>query len=365
MNNVLKPVMMLVACVACTTQVKAQYTITGDVTGLADGTKIYLSYEGKNQDSTTVKNSHFVMQGKMNEPNDYCAIVSAANDWGGQFWMAENDKITIKGKVGESSDITGSKTQDEYLEYRSTMKPVWDKMTALKKCSEEMLNKGDSKSNDDYIDSLENILTLERDSVFMTFARKHPRSQITLNSIYNCRVLEKYEFPQLSAMVQALDTTAFRGSQWETFKHLYNTDKRLQPGNQFPTDFTLPDVYGNNINLKSLRGKYVLVTFGISPYSEYDDMLPLRKQLYDKYQNRLEMIDVIITNKKDNLVSIGANHDIPWLLVSDLKGWECPVLKPMEIDHLVQYFLLDPNGKIVARNYKGQKLDKQLADCFK
>ena len=59
-----------------------------------------------------------------------------------------------------------------------------------------------------------------------------------------------------------------------------------------------------------------------------------------------------------------ASLNMPWVHLSDLKGWESLVTKVYKINAIPDNLLIDPQGKIVARNLRGEKLHAKLAEIF-
>ena len=51
---------------------------------------------------------------------------------------------------------------------------------------------------------------------------------------------------------------------------------------------------------------------------------------------------------------------IPWLQISDLKGWECAAAQIYKIDGIPDNILIDPQGKIIDRGLRGKPLHKRL-----
>ncbi|MBS1566300.1 MAG: alkyl hydroperoxide reductase, partial [Bacteroidetes bacterium] len=53
-----------------------------------------------------------------------------------------------------------------------------------------------------------------------------------------------------------------------------------------------------------------------------------------------------------------------WTQVSDLNYWNNAVAKLYEVQAIPQNFLVGPDGKIVAKNLRGEELDKKLAELI-
>ena len=330
MNNFIRIVLgiMFLSCGR-----EASFTVTGDVEGL-DDVMVYFELGARQVDSVKAVGGHFEYKGNTLEAPEYITVRSGNNQWGGRFW-AENSRIKITGSATGSCEITGSRTEDEYQLYREHMKPVW--------MAKEAAN------------SME-------DSVFMEFARRYPRSQVSLNHVYNCRLLHKYSFPRLNVLFQCLDTTAFKGRQWNTFMEVYNIDRKLQPGCTFPA-FSFPDVFDTSLSLADYKGRYLLVTIGSAGLDEYENGLLSRKELYDQYADKgFTMMDILLERNKEKMIKVIANYGIKWDLVSDCKYWDCYNVREWGIDHICQNFLLDREGKIIARNLSLGDLKKTMND---
>ncbi|HAL83650.1 MAG TPA: hypothetical protein DCO83_16600 [Mucilaginibacter sp.] len=55
---------------------------------------------------------------------------------------------------------------------------------------------------------------------------------------------------------------------------------------------------------------------------------------------------------------------LSWTQVSDLKGWDSKTVALYTVRGIPQNFLLDPNGKIIAKNLRGDDLEDKLEELF-
>ena len=335
----------------------AQYKITAHLDSIPDGVA-YLQICGENVDSATVKDGNFVIVGKKPLKGVKYASITDNKTWGMALWLG-NENVTLKSNPSKRDiDIIGGKTQDEYEEYRRVMAPIWDEgRKALDDASKQTSEEERQRIEDSYHD--------KEDSVFMTFARRFPASYITVNHIYNKRVMDKYPFSKYSEMAKVFTPGAFEGEQWDTFMKIYNHDLELEPGRPFPA-FSMNDVYGKNIDLADFKGKKV-VLFTISNYvaPNYKDDFAVRRELYSKYRSKgLEMVDYSLAQEMVDVLKAVANYDLKWRFVTDLKGWRNPWLGAHEIDHITQNFLIDKNGVIIAKNVFGDDLKREIEKLF-
>ena len=68
--------------------------------------------------------------------------------------------------------------------------------------------------------------------------------------------------------------------------------------------------------------------------------------------------------KADWLAAVKADG-LDWTQVSDLKFGDNAVAVLYGVKSIPQNFLIDPNGKIIGKDLRGEELDKKLADLLK
>lgn len=341
----------------------SQCTIRGKVSGM-DGKWVYLNLGGAYSDSVQISGGEFLFKtGELDGPR--YALFTTKEYGFGQYWITNGEDIILTVEEGSQIRVSGAKVEEEYQLYRKHMAGIWQRQS-------EMLKQANAAADAGNMDEYSRLrhefekLKPEEDEVFIEFAKRNPASYICLNYIYNCRVIEKYEFSRYSAMFGYLTPGAFQGKQWETFREIYERDKALQPGEVFP-DFTLADVFETPVKLSQLRGKYILLTIGSGGLDDYMALLPLKKDLYDRFGTRnLEIVDILVAGEKNDLLKVTANYDVAWLLLSDYQAWYSPLLRDWGIDKICQLFLLDPQGEIVARNVWGNELKRLVeSECQK
>ena len=135
----------------------------------------------------------------------------------------------------------------------------------------------------------------------------------------------------------------------------------------FAPDIDLPSPQGNTIKLSSLRGKYVLLDFWASWCGPCLAEAPNVKAIYDKYHSRgFEIYGVSLDEKKqeDAWKAAIERHQLNWIQVSALKGWECPAARRYAVTAIPRMYLIDPEGRIIAMNLRGEALQEKVASLF-
>ncbi|MGN6510568.1 MAG: redoxin domain-containing protein [Chitinophaga sp.] len=135
-------------------------------------------------------------------------------------------------------------------------------------------------------------------------------------------------------------------------------------GQQAP-DFTLPDPSGKQISLSSFKGKYVLVDFWASWCGPCRQENPNVVQAYLKYKNKnFTILGVSLDKTKDAWLKAIADDGLAWSHVSDLKFWDSSVVPLYGITGIPTNILVDPQGKIVAANLRGNGLEQKLSEVL-
>lgn len=130
-------------------------------------------------------------------------------------------------------------------------------------------------------------------------------------------------------------------------------------------EITLNNPEGKPVSLSSLRGKYVLIDFWASWCGPCRQENPNVVKMYDRFKDKkFEIFGVSLDQSKDKWVSAIEKDKLSWVHVSDLKFWQSAAAQAYGVQAIPATFLVDPEGKVIAKNLRGGALEDKLAQLF-
>jgi thiol-disulfide isomerase/thioredoxin len=143
--------------------------------------------------------------------------------------------------------------------------------------------------------------------------------------------------------------------------------EKSKPANgTYLTGFTLPNVHGKPISLDAFKGKYVLVDFWASWCAPCRRESPFLKQALERFgKNNFVILSVSIDeNYKNWQKAIDNDGTSAFVHLIDNGGWKSSVLKQYNIESIPANFLLGPDGNILEKDLRGEKVISRLTQVL-
>ena len=122
---------------------------------------------------------------------------------------------------------------------------------------------------------------------------------------------------------------------------------------------------GQPYALSDFRGKYVLVDFWASWCVPCRVENRLYNKLLPKYADQPFAIFAVNLDDSRQIWEMASKRDrVVWPQISDSLGWKSPLAAAYNVNALPMSFLVDPDGRIIARNLRGEALESKLAELF-
>lgn len=139
----------------------------------------------------------------------------------------------------------------------------------------------------------------------------------------------------------------------------------LGPGRMAP-DIAMPDSDGKTRKLSDLRGKVVMIDFWASWCRPCRMENPNVVRLYKKYHDKgFEIYSVSLDKDRTQWLRAIDQDGLEWNNhVSDLNGWTSSGGATYGITSVPSTVLVDRQGRIIARNLRGEQLANKLKEIF-
>lgn len=177
-------------------------------------------------------------------------------------------------------------------------------------------------------------------------------------------MLEELDFKLLEHALNSAKSYSETSKYTREMQTRFDQEKSLTIGAVAP-DIKLKQPDGKDLALSSLRGKVVLIDFWASWCGPCRRENPFNRQLYYRYKNKgFEIFGVSLDQEAGRWKGAIAADSLNWYHVSDLGGWNSAPAKLYKVSSIPATYLLDKEGKIIAKGLRGEQLQAKLEEVF-
>ena len=278
------------------------------------------------------------------------------------FILSPNDKITIEGKfpnLMQTTVIKGSIDNEQLRIGSLLMQSNYQKSDSLQKVFQANQN---NPNGQEMLAGLtaqyESLMKLENDFI-KGLIDKYP------DSFFNLAFIEKLDkekdIEYYSKLDKGLQKKYPSSDYVKSFHSNVQELMKLMPGSPAP-EIDLPGVDGKNIKLSSLKGKVVLIDFWASWCKPCRMENPNVVKMYNRFKDKnFTVFSVSLDKQKENWLEAISKDNLTWPNhCSDLAFWSSAVVPLYNIQGIPLTVLIDKEGKIIAKNLRGQELEQKL-----
>ncbi len=340
------------------------FTLTGTINGLRDSTMVFLAHPGQTTDVLATgyaQKGKFNLFGKVAEGDIYQLSFIGYPEVAEVFLTPANLTVTGDVKAIKKLSITGSPATVDYQEYKAKFNPLKEKLDNLVAVANKT---SDAFKRDSLVKVFEKTKQKVLDQVDL-FIKSKPASPVTSFVVYVTSPITNNDMAMLEKRYDALKPVAKETFYGKEIARFILASKVGAVGTN-AIEFTQNDTANRPVSLSSFKGKYVLVDFWASWCGPCRNENPAVVAAYNAYKDKnFTILSVSLDQNKDKWKQAIKADNLTWNHVSDLKYWQNEVAQLYHIQSIPANMLLDPDGKIIARDLRGQALYELLGKLLK
>lgn len=347
-----------------------QYTVQGKIGAYNAPAKVYVQYrkDGKTVvDSAVLNGGTFKFTGKTSTTTPVSGYIlfnpkgtglHSSEDYRSIYLEPGTINVSATDKIADAK-IEGTKTNNDNEKYNLAEKPINDAYETL-----SVKRKTATPEQMAELNAEEKKIDDQDAQVNKKFIQENPDSYVSLNALESYAYSADYVdiAPLFNNFSPAIKATEAGKKFAERLPKL----KAVALGATAP-EFAEADTAGKMVSLSSFRGKYVLIDFWASWCGPCRRENPNVVKAYNAYKGKnFTILGVSLDrpNAKDKWLAAIHKDGLTWNHVSDLKFWDSKAADLYAVRGIPQNFLLDPKGKIIGKNLRGEDLENKLAEIF-
>ncbi|MDP3393641.1 TlpA disulfide reductase family protein [Sediminibacterium sp.] len=337
------------------------FQISGNISNTKPNMLVFLmnGTDGKTIATDTVRDGKFILKGIISEPDIFQLGFVGYKEALDIFLF--NDQVTITADFNNiaAASIIGSSVETDYQQFKASFNPIRERLNYL-------VQQINPEKNRFKRDSLILLYEQAKGKVLQEatkFAKEKTASPVSSFVLFAISPLLNGT-EDLENRYNALDPAAKKGSFARMIEQTIAEANINKIGTE-ALDFSQKDTLGKLVSLKSFRGKYVLIDFWASWCGPCRAENPNLVNAFNKYANKnFTVLGVSLDDNKASWMNAIRKDKLTWTQVSDLQSWNNKVAQLYKIQSIPANYLLDPSGKIIAKDLRGNELQVKLKELL-
>lgn len=373
--KVCKNVWLLVSllCLFCTCKEREhdRFTISGVMEGLPRGVvKLYTNPPGNVLlDSCEVKDGKYFLEGKITEPQVGLLFFDMESQYqrlGASmvaiFIEPEDMKVYSElNDVKKTLKFTSAPINEDIQKYNVYLKSLPEKQMVAELNGKIQMAFAEAR--------MEEVreMSRKRDSLQMViidrlFAFEPGVSKSQAAAYLVAQLSASLDVVQRGKIVEKFDPSFTDSYYLNGMQESVERETALQPGKAFP-DFQVFDKDGRKYTLADFRGKYLFVEFSASWCGWCKKEIPFIRKAYHALKDKnVAFVTMMMDDRKEAWLHEIKEYNIEWYCLSDLKGMKnSPLTKAYNLGGIPDSFVVDPEGRIVCRDLRGNEVLETLS----